>query len=95
MFSIIIPVGSAALVGQSAQVHAGSDSHARPKSVQTPRAFMSHVTTVWNRLAAWRMRRATRLLLSSLDDRILKDIGLQCSEIDGVLHDLHALARLS
>jgi uncharacterized protein YjiS (DUF1127 family) len=91
MLSVITSVGSAALVSiptfQSAQGHARSDTLARPK--ETPSAFMSHVTTVWKRFSAWKMRRATRTILSSLDDRILKDIGLQRSEINAVLFDLH------
>jgi uncharacterized protein YjiS (DUF1127 family) len=47
-----------------------------------------YVMAVWSRLVAWKMRRATRTILCSLDDHILQDIGLKRSEIDRVLSDL-------
>jgi uncharacterized protein YjiS (DUF1127 family) len=59
----------------------------RSEANKTP-AVTEYVTAVWSRLAAWKMRRATRTILSSLDDRTLKDIGLERSEIDRVLSDM-------
>jgi uncharacterized protein YjiS (DUF1127 family) len=52
------------------------------------RAVGLYVLAVWSRLLAWQMRRATQLLLNSLDDRTLADIGLQRSEIDRVLREV-------
>src|SRR5262245_275411 len=57
---------------------------------EVPGAMMRHVTAVWSRLIAWKMRRATRIILCSLEDRILNDIGLPRSEIDTVVRDVHA-----
>ena len=93
MLSVITSVGSAALVSiptsQRAQGQSRSGTLAGPKAVQTPSALLSHITTVWKRFSTWKMRCATRIILSSLDDRILKDIGLQRREINAVLYDLH------
>ena len=87
MFSTIASVGAAALVrvptSQASSVALSKSAPARPgKAGQS--AAMQHVTAVWSRLAAWKMHRATRTILSSLDDRILHDIGVRRSEIDRV-----------
>lgn len=46
------------------------------------------VQAVWLRYLAWQLRRSTRMLLDSLDDRMLHDIGLHRSEIDTVVHQI-------
>ena len=43
------------------------------------------------RFLDWRMRRATRIVLNALDDRMLADIGLSRGDIDTALRDLKAL----
>ena len=61
------------------------DRASRTKSAQ---AVSHYVAAVWSRFLAWQMRRTTRLLLSSLDDRTLADIGLRRGEINAVLRDM-------
>ncbi len=97
MSPVIASPGSTALVSiaQSRSAALALDAGARPRAGQrakAPNSVVRHVTAVWSRLAAWKMRRATRIILSSLDDRTLKDIGLQRSEIDVVLRNVHARA---
>ena len=55
---------------------------------KAPNAMSQYAMEAWSRLVAWKMRRATRTILSSLDDRTLKDIGLERSEIERVLSDM-------
>lgn len=97
MHSIVASVCPAALVrsqaSQSAAVVVGNSSSIRSKPAKAPHQVTRHVTAVWSRLTAWKMRRATRTILASLDDRILKDIGLQRSEVDVVLRDVRARAQ--
>jgi len=94
MFSVIASVGSTALVSISQSQSAAvafderTEVHAT-RQAKAPVPVVQHVIAVWSRLTAWKMRRATRIVLSSLDDRTLKDIGLPRSEIDAVLHDVH------
>ena len=40
----------------------------------------------WRAYWAWRARRATVMLLQSLDDRTLHDIGISPSEIESLVH---------
>ena len=47
-----------------------------------------YVVAIWSRFLGWQMRRATRLLLMSLDDRTLADIGVRRDEIDTVLREI-------
>src|SRR5436309_2204213 len=63
---------------------AGRAQRARPG-----RAVGLYVAAVWSRLLTWQMRRATRLLLNSLDDRALAALGLGRDEIDSVLDEIN------
>jgi len=87
---------SAALVRLSASPSAAtqpSKAGLLRSQQQVPGATLRHATAVWLRLTAWKRRQATRVILCSLDDRILNDIGLPRSEIDTVLRDMHARTR--
>jgi uncharacterized protein YjiS (DUF1127 family) len=46
------------------------------------------LATAWSQYMTWRARRATKLLLKSLDDRTLADIGVVRTGIDTVVRDL-------
>jgi uncharacterized protein YjiS (DUF1127 family) len=50
-------------------------------------AAARHLSALWQRFLAWQMRRATRLILQSLD-RALRDIGLRRGEIAAAVRDL-------
>jgi|GEM_PF-4591734 len=96
MLSVTASVASAALVRHPASQSAAtqpSQAGLLRSEKEAPGAIMRHVTAVWSRLTAWKMRRATRIVLCSLDDRILNDIGLPRSEIDTVLREVHARTR--
>lgn len=100
MLSTLASVGAAALVRMpgSAAVAAHRNGRAdRAGQAGGTNLVARHVSAAWSRLVAWKMRRATRVILQSLDDRILKDIGLERSDIDEVLRDLQlqVLARSS
>ena len=43
---------------------------------------------VLQRFLVWRQRRATRIVLSALDDRMLRDIGVLRSEIDAIANSM-------
>jgi uncharacterized protein YjiS (DUF1127 family) len=90
MFPAITSLGAAALMHAAASQGAAAQ-HPRQPASHSARAvpITGHATAVWSRFVAWRMRRATRVVLCSLDDRTLDDIGLKRSEIDRVLRDLH------
>ena len=45
---------------------------------------------IWSALERWHNRRLTRLALLALDDRQLRDIGLNRSEIDLVVERLES-----
>jgi uncharacterized protein YjiS (DUF1127 family) len=47
------------------------------------------VTSLWVRYLTWQMRRATRMALQELDSRSLKDIGMERSEIEAFVRDIH------
>src|SRR5262245_35726548 len=53
----------------------------------TRQAFGAAVS-LWRRYLTWRMRRATRMALRSLDARSLEDIGMDRSEIEAFVRDL-------
>ena len=63
------------------------DRAGRTKPAQAVNAY---ATAVWSRFVAWQMRRATRTILSALDDRTLADLGVRRSDIDGLLRDIEA-----
>ena len=98
MHSFIASVGSAALVStrksqNTAAIVRETNSFRSQRAKAAPLALSGHVAAVWSRLTAWKMRRATRTILASLDDRILKDIGLQRRDVDVVLRDVRARAQ--
>jgi uncharacterized protein YjiS (DUF1127 family) len=97
MTPAITSIGAAALVHMPTARHAtvtpGKTTALTPDQTQGRRAVFRHVNAVWSRLAAWKMRRATRIILASLDDRILRDIGLQRSEVDVVPREGRARAQ--
>jgi len=58
---------------------------AAPIRTNSPRRVRSSLRfEVLHRFLAWRQRRATRIVLSALDDRTLRDIGVARSEIDAI-----------
>jgi uncharacterized protein YjiS (DUF1127 family) len=54
---------------------------------RTALGIVRYLADLWRAYWAGRARRASILLLSSLDDRTLADIGLARSEIGSVVHD--------
>jgi uncharacterized protein YjiS (DUF1127 family) len=60
----------------------------RASRTRPEQALGRYLAAVWARYLAWHMRRTTRILLNSLDDRTLRDIGVRRSEIDAVLADI-------
>lgn len=60
----------------------------RASRTRTSQALSSYVIAVWSRFLGWQRRRATRLLLNSLDDRTLADIGIRRSDIDVVIRSI-------
>lgn len=67
-----------------AQAHA---LHARPaRRASVGRRALALTRRAWTRYWTRRAARATAGILSALDDRALKDIGLDRSEIDSVVY---------
>ena len=79
---------------------------AAKSSAGTARSFVSfpgsamaksaakRLDTLWLHLLAWQMRRMNRAILSSLDDRSLRDIGMHRSGIEAAVRNIDAdLAR--
>ena len=60
----------------------------RASRTRPAQAVNQYVMAVWSRFLARQRHRATRLLLSSLDDRALADIGVRRGEVDIVLRDI-------
>jgi uncharacterized protein YjiS (DUF1127 family) len=59
---------------------------AAPSRTNSPHRVRSSLRLdVLRRFLAWRQRRATRIVLSALDDRTLRDIGVE-------RNDIHAIA---
>ncbi len=51
------------------------------------KSFMTIAAQPWHMLAGLMMQRQTRTALSSLDDHLLKDIGISRGEIERISHD--------
>jgi uncharacterized protein YjiS (DUF1127 family) len=58
------------------------------RAIRPERAVQLHVIAMWQQYLTWRARRATKLLLKSLDDRTLADIGVSRTGIDAVVRDI-------
>ena len=97
MIPAVTSIGAAALVrmstSRSTAVASDKTAAFAPDETRGSSAVFQHVSAVWSRLVAWKMRRATRIILASLDDRTLNDIGLQRSEVDVVLSEGRARAQ--
>lgn len=74
-----------------AHVHASPTS---PAAGTLAHRLSSAVKGAWSAYWTWKAERATVHILSSLDDRALKDIGMDRSEIESVVYnrprDCHA-----
>ena len=57
------------------------------------RRFVDVVRSAFGRFTAWRARRVTVRQLSALNDRMLRDIGIERMDIDAVAHTLRSAAN--
>jgi uncharacterized protein YjiS (DUF1127 family) len=62
----------------------GATQPAAPNRVNSSRRSRPRLE-VLRRFLAWRQRQATRFILSALDDRTLRDIGVERSQIDAIV----------
>jgi uncharacterized protein YjiS (DUF1127 family) len=72
---------------------AAVETHANSAIASPINMLRHHLATAWSQYMAWRARRATKLLLKSLDDRTLADIGVLRSGIDAVVRDIEIQRR--
>lgn len=57
------------------------------------RAILQSFARAWRRLCDWRSRRETAAILASLDQRTLRDIGVDRHEIGSVVYGSHRDGR--
>lgn len=57
-------------------------------TLQPERTLLQYPVLLWRWYLAWQMRRAMRMLLATLDDRTLRDIGVRRSEIGCIVRDI-------
>ena len=60
----------------------------RANRSRSGRPSNAYARAVWSRFLTWKMRRATRLVLGSLDDRTLADIGVRRDEINILVREI-------
>jgi uncharacterized protein YjiS (DUF1127 family) len=61
------------------------DLTSRLKGTKAAGVGSQYFVAVWQRYLTWQRRRATRVVLNSLDERALRDIGVERSEIDALI----------
>lgn len=64
------------------------ETRANPAIASPAKMLRHHLGAAWTRFMVWRARRATKLLLQSLDDHTLADIGVARGGIDAVVRDI-------
>lgn len=52
---------------------------------------MRLVESIWLRYLGWQLRYATRTMLTSLDDRMLRNVGLQSCKAVSVIREIEQL----
>ena len=67
---------------------AAVQTHSSSSSTSPAKVLREHLAMTFSHYMAWRARRATKLLLKSLDDRTLADIGVLRIGIDAVVRDI-------
>ncbi len=68
-------------------MNTATHDHPHARSMRQHNTF-SHLRTAYRRFAAWQQRRAAVQDLRSLDNRMLKDIGLDRSEIVSAVYGI-------